>query len=162
MQRLSWLISIGISFFGVMIIEHFFAMSPGDVERGGNLGAFGIALVAPFILLSIYVTYRYFLTSSRNAKNAVFRLGLILIGILFVSVMFQYAIDYKNDVYASLGGTHTEQGSIIYGYPVLNEYTNQIFVNLYTFAFLHGVIAIVAAIIGMYKGPVNDEVQHEQ
>lgn len=151
MQRLSWLISIAIAFFGVMIIEHFFAMAPGDVERGGNLGAFGIALVAPFILLSLYITYRFFMTASHNTTQPVYRLGSLLLGILFVSVMYHYANDYKMDVYAQLGGDANNPHSIIYGYPPLNEYTNHIFVNFYTFFFVHGLVAVIAGFIGMFK-----------
>lgn len=157
MLRLSWLISIAISFFGVMIIEHFFSMTPDNTDRGGNLGAFGIALVIPFILLSLFTSFRYFFVTSRNAQNAILRLGLILLGVLFVSVMFSYAIDYKDSVYAALGGTTSDPQSQIYGYPVLNEYTNQIFVNLYTFAFVHGLTALIAAIVGMIKGPEQEQ-----
>ena len=54
MLRLSWLISIGISLFGVLLIEHFFTITADDSGRAnGNLGAVGLALVLPFILLSL-------------------------------------------------------------------------------------------------------------
>ena len=162
MLRLSWLISMAISFFGVMIIEHFFALTPDNTDRGGNLGAFGLALVTPFLLLSIFISFRYFLTLSRNALNGILRMAFILLGVLFVSVMFQYALDYKDNVYASLGGTTTDPQSLIYGYPILNEYTNQVFVNLYTFAFVHGIVAIIAAIIGMFKEPIEQPLQKEE
>lgn len=67
MLRLSWLISMGISLFGVMIIQHFFTMKPDKTANAGNLGALGIALVAPFILLSLLL-HIAFLLKTRDMR----------------------------------------------------------------------------------------------
>mgnify|MGYP003418036587 CR=1 FL=1 len=75
MLRLSWLISIGISLFGVLLIEHFFTLTAdGNETHGGNLGAVGLALIAPFILLSLFITFRYFTERSRMARDRILRI----------------------------------------------------------------------------------------
>ena len=73
MLRLSWLISMGISLFGVMLIQYFFTTKPEDIAETGNLGALGLALAAPFILLSLFITYRFFVESSRTARDHLMR-----------------------------------------------------------------------------------------
>ena len=159
MLRLSWLISLGISFFGVMMIQNFFTMKPDEVANAGNLGALGLALVAPFILLSLFITYRFFVESARQAKDHLMRFIYFIFGVALLVVFIFYAIDYQQDVYRSLGGdTHTV-GSQIYGYPMLNEYTNNIFINFYTFGIIHIISALLGTIMGIIKPqkPSNEE-----
>ena len=151
MLRLSWLISMGISLFGVMIIQHFFTVKPDEVANAGNLGALGIALVAPFILLSLFTTYRFFLESSRHAKDHMMRMIYFVFGVALVVVLIYYAIDYKADVFARLGGDTKTVGSQIYGFPLLNEYTNSIFINFYTFGIVHTIIGLAGAVLGMLR-----------
>ncbi|MEK4426536.1 nucleoside-diphosphate sugar epimerase [Solibacillus sp. FSL K6-1523] len=153
MLRLSWLISMGISLFGVMLIQYFFTMKPDDVAQAGNLGALGLALAAPFILLSLFITYRFFLVTSRQARDQLMRLIYLIFGVAFLIVMVFYAIEFKNDVYASLGGNTHTKGSQIYGFPMLNEYTNHVFINFYTFGIAHAVSGLAATIIGIFKKP---------
>lgn len=160
MLKLSWLISIGISLFGVMIIEHFFSLSPEGVAKTGNLGAVGIALVIPFILLSLLTTFRYFAELFRNLKDKLLTIILVIAGIGLIVATAYYANDYKNEVYATLGGTTKDANSIIFGFPILNEYTNRIFINFYTFAFVHTISAVAGGIFGLIK-PKKENVQEE-
>lgn len=155
MMRLSWLISIGISLFGVLLIEHFFTMKVEDIPAAnGNLGALGLALVAPFILLSLFITFRYFLTVSRQSKDPLMRSIYLGFGIVFTMTLIYFALDYKNDIFAELGGTTKDPDSIVYGFPWLNEYTNRVYINFYTFAFIHSLVAIIGAVYGIFsKGP---------
>ena len=151
MLRLSWLISMGISLFGVMIIQHFFTVKPDEVANGGNLGALGMALVAPFILLSLFTTYRFFVESSRHAKDHMMSMIYFVFGVALVIVLIYYAKDYKADVFARLGGDTKTVGSQIYGFPLLNEYTNSIFINFYTFGIVHTIIGLAGAVLGMLR-----------
>ena len=152
MLRLSWLISIGISLFGVLLIEHFFTLTADDIGgQGGNLGAVGLALVAPFILLSLFITFRYFTERSRKAHDPILRICLLIGGGFLAVALLYYALDYKDEVYATLGGTTEDKGSLIYQFPVLNEYTNKIFINFYTFAFIHTISAILGGLFGILK-----------
>lgn len=151
MLRLSWLISLGISLFGVMMIQHFFTVKPDDVANGGNLGALGLALVAPFILLSLFITFRFFVESARNAKDHMMRMIYFVFGVALLIVFIYYAIDFAKDVYASLGGDTNTKDSTIYGFPALNEYTNHVFLNFYTFGIVHTLSALIGTIVGMVK-----------
>lgn len=151
MLRKSWLISIAISLFGVMIIEYFFTFQPDDAVKHGNLGIVGLALITPFILLSLFVTFRFFMELSRETKDSILRNILVIAGIGLIIATGYYAVQYKNDVYASLGGTTYDPQSQIYGLPVLNEYTNRVFINYYTFLFIHTISAVLGAIYGVVK-----------
>ena len=152
MLRLSWLISIGISLFGVLLIEHFFTLTADGTEaHGGNLGAVGLALIAPFILLSLFITFRYFTERSRMTRDRILRICLLIGGGALAVALLYYALDYKDEVYRALGGTTKDKDSIIYQFPVLNEYTNKIFINFYTFALIHTVSAILGGLFGVLK-----------
>ncbi|MFY0743600.1 nucleoside-diphosphate sugar epimerase [Solibacillus silvestris] len=151
MLRLSWLISMGISLFGVLIIQHFFTVKPDDVANGGNLGALGLALVAPFIILSLFITFRFFTESARNAKDQLMRMIYLVFGIALLVAFIYYANDFSNNVYASLGGDTKTPGSTIYRFPLLNEYTNHVFLNFYTFGIVHSVSALIGAANGILK-----------
>ncbi|MEK4627695.1 nucleoside-diphosphate sugar epimerase [Solibacillus sp. FSL R7-0682] len=159
MLRLSWLISMGISLFGVMIIQHFFTVKPDDVAEAGNLGALGMALTAPFILLSLFITYRFLVESSRHARDQMMRLIYLVFGVALLVVMIYFAIDFKNEVYASLGGNTKTQGSQIYGFPVLNEYTNHVFINFYTFGVVHLISGIAGALVGLFKSTTSESAE---
>ncbi|WP_342573603.1 nucleoside-diphosphate sugar epimerase [Solibacillus sp. FSL K6-1781] len=151
MLRLSWLISMGISLFGVLIIQHFFTVKPDDVANGGNLGALGLALVAPFIILSLFITFRFFTESARNAKDQLMRMIYLVFGFALLVAFIYYAIDFSNNVYSSLGGDTETPGSTIYRFPLLNEYTNHVFLNFYTFGIVHTLSALIGAANGMFK-----------
>lgn len=163
MLRLSWLISIGISLFGVMIIQHFFTVTPDDVANAGNLGALGLALVVPFIVLSLFITYRFFVESARHARDQMMRLIYLVFGVALLVAMIYFAIDFKNDVYASLGGDTKTAGSQIFGFPLLNEYTNSIFINFYTFSIIHTISGLFGAIVGIIRPSkyVEPEIEKE-
>jgi len=142
---------MGISLFGVLIIQHFFTVKPDDVANGGNLGALGLALVAPFIILSLFITFRFFTESARNAKDQLMRMIYLVFGIALLVAFIYYANDFSNNVYASLGGDTKTPGSTIYRFPLLNEYTNHVFLNFYTFGIVHSVSALIGAANGILK-----------
>lgn len=160
MLRLSWLISMGISLFGVLIIQYFFTTKPEDVAEAGNLGALGLALVAPFILLSLFTTYRFFVESSRTTHDRLMRAIYLIFGVALLIAFIVYAINFKNDVYASLGGNTNTPGSQIFGFPILNEYTNHIFINFYTYGIVHTISALIGTIIGIFKPAKQVEMEN--
>ena len=126
--RLSWLISCGIAIFGVMLVQYFFQIR----TETGSLGIVGIALVIPFILLCLFITFKYFSYLATIKTDTITRIIYIVFGILFVGVLFYFAIDYKDTVYTELGGTTHDKDSAIYGMSWLNEKTSVIYFNFYT------------------------------
>ena len=62
-----------------------------------------------------------------------------------------FALDYKNSIFLELGGTTRNPNSIIFGFPWLNEYTNRVYINFYTFAISHTLVAIIAAMYGVFS-----------
>lgn len=151
MLRLSWLISMGISLFGVLLIEYFFTMKPEESASNGNLGALGLALVFPFLALSLFITFRFFTEQARSAKDMFMRNIYIGFGLALLIFVIYYAINYRTDVYAALGGNTNTPGSTIYGFPPLNEYTNRIFINFYTFTAIHLISALAGAFFGIFN-----------
>ncbi len=162
MLRLSWLISMGISLFGVMLIQYFFKMKPEETAEAGNLGALGIALIIPFLILSLFITYRFFVESARHAHDRLMRIIYLIFGVALLVVFIYYANDFKNDVYTSLGGNTKALGSQIYGFPVLNEYTNHVFINFYTFGIIHTISGLIGAFVGIIKSSKKDTNESEQ
>lgn len=154
--RLSWLISLGISLLGFIIIEHFFTIQPEGVSGSGNSGAIGIALVLPFLLLSLFTTYRYFSELSRNAKDKLNRIFAFVSGIILIGIFIYFANGYKNDIIESLGGPTTDPNSKIYGFPLLNQYTNHVFFNFYTFGLVHTISGLIGGFVGLSK-PKKEE-----
>ena len=120
MLRLSWLISMGISLFGVMIIEHFFTLNPDGESGAGNLGAVGLALVMPFLLLSVFTTFRLFLQTSRHAKDNMMRTILLVFGVALLAVVTYYAIEYKND--AEYVAVNTQAAADWFNYCMTEQY----------------------------------------
>ena len=158
MLKLSWLISLGISLLGFLIIENFFTIKPEGVSGNGNLGAVGMALVLPFLLLSLLTTFRYFLTVSKQASDRLVKVISFIGGFALIGVLLYFAIDYKNNVLESLGGPVSNPDSKIYGYPILNQYTNRVYYNFYTFALIHSISGLVGAIVGI----LNTEKKKEE
>ena len=151
--RLSWFISCGIAIFGVMLMQYFFQIKSDT----GSLGIVGIALVVPFVLLCLFITYKYFAYLATIKIDTITRIIYIGFGILFVGVLFYFAIDYKNTVYAELGGTIHDKESAIYGMSWLNEKTSVIYFNFYTI-----LIAIsTAAFIGYVSRLIQPQIEKE-
>ncbi|MEC1180451.1 nucleoside-diphosphate sugar epimerase [Metasolibacillus meyeri] len=157
MLKRSWLISMAISLFGVMMIEYFFTFKPENTVKHGNLGIIGLALVVPFILLSLFITFRFSTELSRQTHDKMLRTILLIAGVGLVIATAYYALQYKDEVYTSLGGTTRDADSKIYGLPLLNEYTNRIFINYYTFLFIHTLSAIGGTLYGIAKPKKIDD-----
>ena len=151
--RLSWLISCGIAIFGVMLVQYFFQMKSDT----GSLGIVGIALVVPFVLLCIFITYKYFSYLATIKIDTITRIIYIGFGILFVGVLFYFATDYKDTVYADLGGTIHVKESAIYGMRWLNEKTSVIYFNFYTILIAISTTAFIGYVSRLMRGQKEEE-----
>lgn len=146
--RLSWLISLGLSLLGFLIIGHFFTIQPEETLSNGSLGFIGIIFVLPFLLLSIFITFRYILTLTRSTADRLMKALSIVVGFLMLAVLVYLTMDYKNDILVTLDGVNTG-GTLTL--PKLNEYTYTIYFNFYTFALIHAIVGVIASIVGVIK-----------
>jgi len=152
MLKLSWLISLGITLIGFLIIQQFFTIQPEGVSANGNLGLVGIVIVTPFLLLSLYTTYRFFLVRIKEGKDKVMKIISIFVGFFMIAVLFYLVIDYKNTVVTSL-----ESNINIDEFPQLNEFTFDIFFNFYTYALVHTVSGVIGTIVGFIQSKIIKE-----
>jgi hypothetical protein len=107
-----------------------FSFSPESFSGNGN----PVILIFPFVLLTFSLFgYELFLNlKEASFKKATWRNVIICsLLILFTACALEY--DYFNELIHKLGGPPTNEESRIYQFPWLNQYTNPIFVNFYTF-----------------------------
>ena len=154
--RLSWLISCGIAIFGIMLVQYFFQTK----TETGSLGIVGIALVIPFVLLCLFITFKYFSYIATIKSDTLTRIIYIVFGILFVGVLFYFAIDYKDTVYTELGGTTYDKESAIYGMSWLNEKTSVIYFNFYTILIAISTTALIGYISRLIHGQKEKELEN--
>ena len=142
MLRLSWLISSGIAIFGVMLIQYFYQFK----SETGNLGVVGLAIVFPFVALCIFITFRYFRVVSAQYEDSLMLMIYNIAGIFFIAILIYFTIDYKNEVFAQLGGSTTNPNSSIYGEFWLNAETSKIYFNFYTILIVISATAIIGSL----------------
>lgn len=140
MKRLSFFISLGISLLGVLIVQNLF-------EDDKYLGFVGITFVTPFILLSLFITYRYFLLVVKETNDNLLKFTVIFGSLLLLIFLAYFSYQYKFQV---VKNTKTL-------FPPFNEKTYQAYLNFYTFAFIHTFSALLGSIFGMIK---KDNVTH--
>ncbi len=132
MLRLSWLISIGISLLGFLIVGNLFNAKDGD------FGFIGIIFVIPFLLLSMFITFRYYYVLSNNATMLSNIIGLVA-GVIIIGILSYYEIDFKNNVLNS------------------NENNYSIYINFYTFALIHSISAVFGGVWGLFSNSKEKE-----
>lgn len=125
MIRLSWLISIGITLLGFLILGNLYA-------KDEHLGFIGVIFVFPFLLLSLLITYRYVYVLSSNAKILSKILGLV-VGFTIFGMLLFYEMDFKNNVLKN------------------NENGYSIYINFYTFGLIHTLSALVGGVWGIFS-----------
>ena len=155
-MRISWLISCGIAIFGVMLVQYFFQIK----SETGSLGIVGIALVIPFVLLCLFITFKYFSYLATIKTDTIMRVIHISFGILLVGVLFYFATDYKDTVFAGLGGTIHDKDSAIYGMSWLNEKTSVIYFNFYTILITISTTAVIGYVSSLIRGKKEKELEN--
>ncbi|MEJ9281522.1 hypothetical protein [Ureibacillus thermosphaericus] len=130
--RLSWLISIAISFFGFVLVSQLYEVQPKGAT--GNLGFIGIIFLFPFIILSLITTFRYFLTVTGSAKRIEKFIG-IAGGILLLGLFVYFS------------STQSIEGD----FSEFNNSKNLVFFNIYTFGLIHTISGILGALYGVMK-----------
>lgn len=146
-MRLSFFISLCISLFGVLIVQNLFSSS-GKPDQNIYLGYIGIIFVAPFIILSLFITYRYFYTLVKNASDKSLRYTFVVASLLLLISLAYFSLKYKGEIVKNSDGF----------FPPLNENTYQVYLNFYTFALVHTISAFFGSLFGMIKFKSQEEV----
>lgn len=112
----------------VMVKE--FTFGPEVFTGNGN----PVILLFPFVILTFslfgfewYVRLREGQFQPKTWRNLL--IGSLIL--LILSIILE--IFFVKDIVKQLGGTPTNADSRIYRFPWLNQYTNTLFVNVYTF-----------------------------
>lgn len=133
MKRLSFIISLCISLFGILIVQNLFA-------KDMNLGLIGLTFVTPFILLSLFITYRFILMTLQERNGKLSKFPFILVNFILLLFLSYFSYQYKLQV------IKTDDF-----FPPLNEKTYQVYMNFYTFALIHTISAFLGSIFGYVK-----------
>ncbi len=121
-----------------------FTIRPEVTSGNGNLGLI-------FVLLAVIIFLRF-------AKNLWKSLGTLVLqprtwkfvslGSLFVLLLASFLeYRYTLNLIDQLGGTPAQKSSRIYRYSWVNQYTNTLFINVYTFIMLISGVVFLHAIL---------------
>ncbi|WP_027964698.1 hypothetical protein [Halalkalibacillus halophilus] len=143
-KNMAWVVSLLISLFGFYLIQYVFTVSPSTTSGNGNLGILIIILFSPFFLLSYYFTFQV-AHQDLNIKNPKIKLGIVTGSVILCTLLFFLIADYRNNLIQELGGPPTNPDSTIHQLGWMNQYTNSIYFNLYTYSLTH----IIALSIGV-------------
>lgn len=154
MRNLSWYLSLAITFAGFTIINHFFTLEKGEKLGNLNPAFIPIVILAPFLLLSLFITIHIGANYFSGATLGKIALAFLVVVFIFV---LAGASEYSliKEQLASFGGTWNNQNSIIYSLSPFNSYTNNWYFNESVFLILHA----LAFMIGIFikKTPIEQE-----
>ena len=107
-----------------------FSFSPESFSGNGN----PVILIFPFVLLTFGLFgYELFLKLKVAAFKRTTWRNVVVCSFIVLLAASVLEISYFNEFIQKLGGPPTNEESKIYRFPWLNQYTNTIFVNFYTF-----------------------------
>ncbi|WNF24890.1 hypothetical protein [Mesobacillus jeotgali] len=125
-----------------------FTVNPQVISGNGNLG---LLFFVPTLLIFIFFAKSLWkwlgLLTINAGRSTMVLVGAFVLIILFCILEYQFAVNLVND----LGGSPKEPASRIYRFPWLNQYTNTLFINLYTFGLLATGITFLKNILKRVK-----------
>ncbi|WP_276352523.1 hypothetical protein [Cohnella caldifontis] len=136
-------LSLSAAFFGFVRLFTFAYKTGGPVSGNGNPGlliAFPALVFYSVTLFYIYKAGRYFFRFGN--RRVASRYPLVLFFPLAVCGYGEFR--FARSLLRHLGGGPGDPDSVIYRWPLLNQYTNTMFLNAYTF--IGGIL--IALLIG--------------
>lgn len=143
-------ISIFLSFLGFYLVENVFTISPDVWSGNGNLGILIMMLFSPVFVISYFFTYKLTREISTNIKVKKVRIVILIFCVISCALLIIPIITYIDELIIALDGTPAEPESKIYRFGWLNQYTNGIYFNVYTF-FLSHLLAIILGILSTIR-----------
>jgi hypothetical protein len=112
----------------VMVKE--FTFGPEAYSGNGN----PVILLFPFVILTFSLFgFEWFVRLRETQFQSKIWVQLLMWSLVLLIASIILEIFFVKDLVQQLGGTPTNADSRIYRYPWLNQYTNTLFVNVYTF-----------------------------
>lgn len=113
------------------------------------------ALIAVFIFLPVHLTFlvllyrfiQYFIKKQRRRTRMFLLFSLVIV--LFFSIYKE--INFIQSLLKDLGGGPHDLESVIYRFGWLNQYTNTIYFNFYTFSIVTSLVIIICVLINIKK-----------
>jgi hypothetical protein len=120
-----------------------FSFSPESFSGNGN----PVILIFPFVLLtfSLFGYELYLKLKGASYRKSAWR-NIVLCSFIVLVAASVLEFVYSNELIQKLGGTPTNQASRIYQFPWLNQYTNTIFVNFYTFLIYSSILTFFTSL----------------
>ncbi|WP_236015731.1 hypothetical protein [Planococcus soli] len=141
-------ILVFLSFSGFILIENVFTIQPSVTSGNGNLGLLVIICLSPIFIGSYLYTFKRTRELISKEQNKMISILVISFSLLLGGFMVFLIINYRSDLIVALGGTPSNPDSRIFRYGWLNQYTNSIYFNAYTFILTHS-LAFAIGIISM-------------
>ncbi|GEK34993.1 hypothetical protein [Kurthia sibirica] len=156
MKKLSWYISLGITFIGFLVINHYFTLQSDEPLGNINPAFIPLVILVPFVAVSLFITFavgsEYFTHASKSKIMIAFFLA-ILIFILAGGTEYQYIQSQIEE----FNGTWADPGSLIYNMTPFNSYTNGWYLNESVFLIIH----TIAFLLGIFKKTVVETPEKE-
>ncbi|MCM3693674.1 hypothetical protein [Neobacillus niacini] len=131
-----------------MLMVKEFSFSPESFSGNGN----PVILLFPFVLLTFGLFgYELFLKiKEASYKEAAWRIIVLCSFIVLVAACVLEFV-YFNELIQKLGGPPTNHASRIYHFPWVNQYTNTIFINFYTFLIYSSILTFFTSLFRWKK-----------
>ncbi|WP_141434414.1 hypothetical protein [Bacillus sp. 03113] len=121
-----------------------FTTSPEVTSGNGNLGlVFVFPAVIIFLLFAKSIWRSLGILKLQPGTWKIVSLGSLFILLFCCFLEYQYTLNLIDQ----LGGTPAQESSRIYRYPWLNQYTNTLFINGYTFLILNSGVVFLYSIL---------------
>jgi hypothetical protein len=130
-RKYSFYILFIINLVGIYVID-IFTQDPSRISGNGNPAIVILFFYIPSLLIFfLFFGINIYKMMLRQKYNYIFSIIFASIAFIFVFVWMEYR--YSIDLIFQLGGGPEEPNSRIYRFPWLNQYTNTMFFNYYTF-----------------------------
>ncbi|NKE04093.1 hypothetical protein [Mesobacillus selenatarsenatis] len=139
-----WLV---LSLVFIFLVD-LFTIRPHVISGNGNLG---LLIVGPTLIIFIFFAKSLWQGFGRlrikSNRSTMIIIGAFVLFIMFCILEYQFAVNLIKE----LGGSSKEPESRIYRFPWLNQYTNTLFINVYTFGILAAGITFLKIILNRIK-----------
>ncbi|KZE69114.1 hypothetical protein AWM68_02280 [Fictibacillus phosphorivorans] len=133
-------VSLIASLFFIFLVD-LFTQKPGRLGGNGNLGLIPLFFAVIIIIYFVFTFLKLLKKIELNRKNWI--ILLVASSLVFI-ISISMEVFFVNRLIGELGGPPTNIDSQIYRFGWLNQGTNTLFVNMYTF------IAFVSLILSCY------------